>query len=131
MKTKDSPDQVTELPPAPAPTARSANRWPLSGGHMDGHGRRRGARTPRHAEATPPAAQGPDPGMRKSLLQGAAAPIMLALAMGVIAFLRGRGGDSFEDYRGLLIALAVVAFLVISRVGARRSKRHRDRGAGR
>lgn len=128
MKTKDPANKVTELPPPPAPTARDANPWPLSGGAVDGHAttaaRRRGA-----AQAGAP---GAGDSRRRSFLQGAAVPLVAALFMGVFAFLRGRKGESFEEYRGLLIALAVIAFIVISRIGARSSSGgKRDGGASR
>jgi hypothetical protein len=56
----------------------------------------------------------------------------VALVMGVFAFLRGRKGDGFEDYRGLLIALAVIVFMIVSRLGTRAAsrQRHRDGGSG-
>jgi len=126
MKTRDSPEKVTQLPPAPAPTSRAANRWPLSEGALDGarsqaaHHRRdlRARNQPQNAAGTP---------RRRSFLQGAAVPLLAALVMGVFAFLRGRKGDSFEDYRGLLIAAAVIAFLVISRIGRRTTSGPRQR----
>ncbi len=129
MKTKDPTDEVTKLPPPPAPTARNANRWPLSGGALDGHAETT-ARRRRAAQAGTPEAGGT---RRRSFLQGAAVPLVAALVMGVFALLRGRKGESFEEYRGLLIALAVIAFLVISRIGARSSSggKRRDGDASR
>jgi predicted lipid-binding transport protein (Tim44 family) len=131
MKTRDSADKVTELPRAPAPTARDANRWPMSSGRLDGKGGIpvRAARSLRVAE---PRAGAPGTTRRRSFLRGAAGPLIVALVMGVFAFLRGRKGDGFEDYRGLLIALAVIVFMIVSRLGTRAAsrQRHRDGGSG-
>lgn len=131
MKTRDSPEKVTQLPPAPAPTSRGANRWPLSEGALDG-ARGQVTRLRRGDPAGDPPQGAARTPRRRSFLHGAAAPLLAALVMGVFAFLRGRKGDSFEDYRGLLVALAVVAFLVISRLGKRKTSRGagRDGGAG-
>ncbi len=129
MKTRDSPEKVTQLPPVPAPTSRAANRWTLSEGALDGASGQAAHR--RHALHAANKAQdaGGTP-RRRSFLQGAAAPLLVALVMGVFAFLRGRKGDSFEDYRGLLIALAVIAFLVMSRIGSRSAARRTPRDGG-
>ena len=129
MKTRDSASQVTRLPPAPAPTSRDANRWPLSGGALDGA--RSDAKRGRIAsQASDPVAGSGGKPRRRSLLQGAAVPLLAALVMGVFTLLRSRGGGSFEEYRGLLIALAVIAFLLVSRIGSRSSSRGSHRGGG-
>jgi predicted lipid-binding transport protein (Tim44 family) len=115
MQTRDSPERVTELPPPPAPPARSANRWTISEGTRDGTPARPGRA--RHARTTP--GGHPQPRRRRSLLAGLAGPLFVALAMGVFAFLRSRKGADFGDYRSLLIALAVIVFLIASRIGRR------------
>ena len=127
MRTRDSAGKVTELPRAPAPTGRDANRWPMSSGRLDGKGEipARATRSLRVAEPHTGAAGTP---RRRSFLQGAAGPLVVALVMGVFAFLRGRKGGGFEDYRGLLIALAVIVFVVVSRIGRRAASRQRDQG---
>lgn len=124
MKTRDSPDKVSELPRAPAPTAHDANRWPMSSGRLDG---KDGipARATRSLRVAEPHAGAAGTARRRSLLRGTAGPLVVALVMGVFAFLRGRKGNGFEDYRGLLIAAAVIAFLVMSRIA-----RHRAPGPG-
>lgn len=111
MQTRDSPEHVTQLPPPPAPPARSANPWTISGGSKDG----KPARRARRAGTTPGGY--PKPGRRRSLLAGLAGPLFIALAMGVFAFLRSRKGADFGDYRSLLIALAVIVFLIASWIG--------------
>ena len=126
MKTRDSAGTVTKLPPAPAPTARDANRWSLSSGGMDGT-HSSAAQHRRPVREADPVAGAAGQTRRRPFLQGAAVPLLAALVMGVFAFLRGRKGDSFEDYRGLLIAAAVIAFLVISRLGRRAASRPRTR----
>lgn len=129
MKNRPAADGMTELPPAPAPTARDANRWPLSSGARDGQAGTP-ARTPRRRRATP---GGGEAGAtrRRSFLQGASAPLVVAIVMGAIAFLRGRGDDFFDSHKGLLIALAIIAFIIFSRVGKRASSGHKhgDDGA--
>ena len=113
LRTRDNDDEITELPPPPAPTARDANPWPVTG--TPPPRRLTSLRTPR----------GRDPGTRK-----AREAMRNLLALGIVAFiivsaaLEALQGGGPEALVGVVFPLLVVGILFLAR---RRKSQRRDR----
>jgi len=126
MRTRDSSEGITELPPPPAPTARDANPWPMESGSTPAS--RRHGRVPRR----PPAMSDGESHSRGE--QGAKPPrVAIALAVAVmmmaIAFIRVRETGNIEDLAGVLFAMIVLVLFVVTRKGrGRRRSAKSDQG---
>jgi len=116
LRTRDSADKITELPPPPAPTARDANPWPVTGTPPPPR-RLPSLRTPRGRD---PGTRKAREGMRNLVALGIVAFILVS---GVFEAMRGGGGESLV---GLAFPLFIMAILFLSR---RRKSRERDRAA--
>jgi hypothetical protein len=116
VRTRDSTDEMTQLPPPPAPPARDANPWPLPGSPRT-H-RLPSIRRPRGRDAsTRPAREG----MRNLV---AVAVVAFIVVSGVLEALQGGGPESIV---GLVVPLFILAILFL----ARRRKSNRLRGTNR
>jgi hypothetical protein len=119
VRTRDGSDEITQLPPPPAPPARDANPWPLSGSPP----RRRGPtiRRPRGRDATTRPAR---EGLRNLVAIGIVAFI---IASGVLEALQGGGPEAIV---GLVVPLFILAILFLARrrKSNRRGDTHRTAG---
>lgn len=115
MRTRDAADEITQLPPPPAPTARDANPWSVTGAPQ----------APRRVPAIR-AVRRRDPGTRK-LREG----MRNLLALGIVAFiivsaaLEALRGGGPEALIGMVFPLLIVGILFLAR---RHKSRQRDAG---
>jgi hypothetical protein len=116
VRTRDNADEINELPPPPAPTARDANPWPVTG-VPQAPPRLPSLRTSR---ARDPGTRKAREGMRNLVALGIVAFILVS---GVFEALRGGGAESVV---GLAFPLLILAIVFRSR---RRKSRERDRAA--
>lgn len=114
MRTRDQADEITQLPPPPAPTARDANPWPVADAPKPPR-RLPSLRTPK----------GRDPGTRKAreaMRNFAALGIVVFIVLsGVFEALQGGGWESIV---GLAVPLFILAILFLAR-----RRKSRERGA--
>jgi hypothetical protein len=122
MQTKSGPDEITPLPPPPAPPARDANRWPWP--EQERGAERRPSRLASIRRAgqrdrqEPPASSA----LSKSVAIGVA---ILVMTMALIEAL-GRGGA--EDWAGAgFVILLLVIFALRQLRGARKRAVRRER----
>jgi len=116
LRSRATADEITQLPPPPAPTARDANPWPVTG-------------TPEPPRRVPSLrmARRRDPGTRK-VREG----MRNLVALGIVAFIIVSGvfealrGGGPEALVGLAFPLFILAILFMAR---RRKLRARDREA--
>jgi hypothetical protein len=105
VRTKPSGDEITQLPPAPAPTARDANPWQTSGAARPPK-RLTSIRTPRGRDpVTRPAREG----MRNLVALGIVAFILVS---GVLEALQGGGPEALI---GMVVPLFILAILFLAR----------------
>jgi hypothetical protein len=122
MQTKDAPNEITRLPPPPAPPARDANPWPWPE-QARGAERRPSRlasirRAGRRDRQEPPAS----PALSKSVAIGVA---ILVMTMALIEAL-GRGGA--EDWAGaVFVVLLLVIFALRQLRGASKRAARRER----
>ena len=114
MRTRDTAEEITQLPPPPAPTARDANPWPLSSVQQPAR-RTPSIRRPRARKATMHPAR---EGMRNLLFLGIVAFIVVS---GVVEVLQGGGPEALA---GIAIPLFILAILFLAR--RRKSRRGGD-----
>lgn len=115
MRTSDPEDAITPLPPPPAPTARDANPWPVTG--VPGPARRTVLRRPRQRD---PGQRKAREGLRNLLMLGVVAFILVSALMEA---LRGGGVGPLV---GALFPLLILAVLFLAR-----RRKSRNGGAGR
>lgn len=115
MRTRDQVDEITQLPPPPAPTARDANPWPVAGAPQ----------APRRTPSVRVARRRRDPGTRK-VREG----MRNLLALGIVAFiivsaaLEALRGGGPEALIGVVFPLLIVGILFLAR---RQKSQQRDR----
>jgi len=114
MRTRDSADEITQLPPPPAPTARDANPWSTSGSPRPPR-RMPSIRRPRGRD---PSSRPAREGMRNLVAIGVVAFIIVS---GVLEALQGGG---VEALIGMVIPLFILAVFFLGRW--RKSKRRGD-----
>ena len=112
MRTKDGPDEITRLPPPPAPTARDANPWP----NEAKEGRPRPSGFPRRGRRRSGL---PAPARRSK--RAAVAIVIGVLLLGVVMMQLARGGD-VGDLAEVALPLAMVAIFAITRLRERRRR---------
>lgn len=118
MQTRKAVDEIPELPPPPAPTARDANPWSVETEPVRGR-RRRG----RHARVA-----GRDPVKRSSAPPRIAVVLAVAFLMLGLAVMRIRESGEFEDIAGIVFAFVVLLLFAVTRGKSRR--RSKSGGAG-
>jgi Flp pilus assembly protein TadB len=121
MRTRNGSDEITPLPPAPAPPARDANPWRLP--ELD-----------RPTDAAPPARRprrrqeppGPEraPQRRIALAAGIA-----LLVLGVVVF-RLMGGEDIGDVAQSLFPVLIIVIVFASRLRRRQRKLGETRKKG-
>jgi hypothetical protein len=116
VRTKPSGDEITQLPPAPAPTARDANPWQTSGAPQPPR-RMVSIRKPRGRDPTTRPAR---EGMRNLIAIGIVAFILVS---GALEALQGAGPEALI---GMIVPLFILAILFLAR---RNKSRSRDRGS--
>ena len=124
MRTRDSTDAITEMPPPPAPTARDANPWPMESESRPVSRRHRRVLRRQPDAASRGEASHPD----KAGARPPGVAIALAVAfMIAIGFIRLRNSGNIEDLAGVLFALVVLVLFIVTRKG----RRKRSRSGGR
>lgn len=113
MRTRNGSDEITALPPPPAPPARDANPWRLP--ELDRPaGEAPSPRRPRRRDPRPDARRTPQ--SRIALAAGIA-----LLVLGVVVA-RMAGGEDIGDVAKSLAPLLIIVIVVVSRLGRRRSR---------
>jgi hypothetical protein len=113
MRTRNGSDEITALPPPPAPPARDANPWRLP--ELDRPtGEVPSPRRPRRREGQSDSQRTPQ--RRIALATGIA-----LLVLGVIVA-RLMGGEDIGDVVKSLAPLLIIVIVVASRLGRRRRK---------
>jgi hypothetical protein len=120
VRTKPTGDEITPLPPAPAPTARDANPWQTSGAAGPPK-RMTSIRTPRGRDpVTRPAREG----MRNLVAIGIIAFILVS---GVLEALQGGGPEALI---GMAVPLFILAILFLARRNKSKRRGRGDAGPG-
>lgn len=115
MRTSDQPDEITPLPPPPAPTARDANPWQVSG-------------------APAPARRARMPQARDAGSRPARSALRHLVAIGIVAFIAVSG--AVEALRGgepeklIGVAFTVFILLIFFLARQRSARRRAGRPAG-
>jgi len=111
MQTRNGPDEITALPPPPAPPARDANPWPLPELDRPVTGPLP-LRRPRRREDAPAPERTPQ--RRIALAAGIA-----LLVLGVVVA-RRMGGEDVGDIAKSLAPLLIIVIVVTARLRRRR-----------
>jgi hypothetical protein len=119
MQTRNGTDEITPLPPPPAPPARDANPWPMP--EASGQA----ARGPR-ALASIRRAGKQDPGSRPTDALRASVAIGLAVMIMTVALIQARKSGELEDLAGALFALFLLVMFAVTRL--RKARRRAARG---
>lgn len=114
MRTRNDADEITPLPPPPAPTARDANPWPVT----DAPAAPRRQPPPRVARRLEPGTRKARNGLRNVLVIGIVAFVVLS---GVLEALQGSGPEALI---GVVFPLLIMGILFLAR---RQKSRRRDR----
>lgn len=113
MRTRNGSDEITALPPPPAPPARDANPWRLP--ELDRPaGEAPSPRRPRRRKDPPGPQQTPQ---RWIALAAGIALLVLGVVVARLA-----GGEDIGDVAKSLAPLLIVVIVVVSRLGRRRRR---------
>ena len=129
MKTRDSANDLTVLPPPPAPPARDANPWPMPESDARPAPARSHPRLPKRVDTASEPARTPG---GKSGLPSAAVVVAIALFVLGVAVLRFIESGDAKDLPGLAFAVVMLVFFAVSRIrrasraGRRKQQASRD-----
>ena len=114
MRTRTNGEEIAQLPPAPAPTARDANPWPVPGAAQSPR------RMPsiRKSRGRDPATRPAREGMRNLVALGIVAFILVSAALEAL-----QGGGP-ETLIGMIVPLFILVILFLAR---RNKSKRRDR----